>query len=86
MGKSNLARSAAESPELTLHEAAAILNVPSPYLEKLLEAEAFPHHRVGNERRVWLADVLSYKQSDLLHRRRIAAELTAESQELGLYD
>ncbi len=77
---------APESPELAPHEAAAILNVPSPHLEKLLDDEAFPHHQVGNERRVWLADLLAYKQRDLLRRRRIAAELTVESQEMGLYD
>ncbi len=33
-----------------------------------------------------LADLLAYKQRDLPRRRRIAAELTAESQEMGLYD
>ena len=86
LAEGHTVRVASTSPELELHEAAAILNVPSPYLEKLLDDEAFPHHQVGNERRVWLADLLSYKQRDLLHRRRIAAELTAESQEMGLYD
>ncbi len=77
---------AAESPELAIHEAAVVLNVPSSYLEKLLDDDAFPHHQVGNERRVRLADLLSYKQRDLSRRRRIAAELTAEAQTMGLYD
>ncbi len=77
---------AAESAELTSRQAAEILNVSCSYLEKLLDDDVFPHHRVGNERRVWLADLLAYKQRDLLRRRRIAAELTAEAQEMGLYD
>ena len=77
---------ASESPELALYEAAAILNVPEPFLDGLLDDGAFPYRRVKSERRVRLADVLSYKQRDLFGRRRIAAELTAESQEMGLYD
>lgn len=77
---------ASESPELAAHEAAVVLNVPKPYFEQLLDDGALPHHEVNDERRVRLADLLSYKQRDLLHRRRIAAELTAESQDMGLYD
>ncbi len=75
-----------ESPELAIHEAAAILNVPRAHLQKLLADDALPHRKVGDERRVLLADLLSYKQRDLLRRRRIAAELTAEAQAMGLYD
>ncbi len=86
LAQGHTVRVASESPELAPREAAAILNVPRTYLEKLLDDAAFPHHQVGDERRVWLADLLSYKQRDLLRRRRIASELTAESQAMGLYD
>lgn len=77
---------APESADLALLDAAAVLNVSCPYLEKLLDEGELSYHEVGLERRVRLADLLAYKQSDLLRRRRIAAELTAESQAMGLYD
>ena len=86
LAQGHTVRVASDSPELALHEAAAILNVPRPFLDKLLDDGAFPYHQVENERRVWLADVLSYKRRDLLGRRQIASELTAEAQEMGLYD
>jgi len=76
---------AAESPEITPKEAAAVLNVSVPFFEELLDGDELAYHRIGNQRRIWLSDVLAYKQRDLLRRRRIATELTAESQEMGLY-
>ena len=75
-----------ESAELTSREVAGVLNVSVSYLEKLLDDGKLPYHEVGAERRVWLNDLLAYKQRDLTRRRRIAAKLTAESQAMGLYD
>jgi hypothetical protein len=35
---------------------------------------------------VLLADLLGYQHRDLAHRRKVADQLTAEAQMLGLYD
>lgn len=67
--------------ELTTQQAADLLNVSRPYLVKLLDERRIPFRRVGNRRRILLADVMTFKYDDESERRAIAAELSAQTEQ-----
>lgn len=71
--------------DLTTQTAADILGVSRPYLIKLLDQGEIPHYKVGSHRRLAVADVLAFKRQRDIERRVALSELTALSQELGLY-
>ena len=75
-----------ENADLTTAQAADILNVSRPFLVGLLESGEIPFHKVGTHRRVALEDVVAYKENYLKKSRERLDELTALSQEDGLYD
>lgn len=72
--------------ELTTVEAAELLNVSRPYLIKQLEAGALSFHMVGTHRRLRLADVLAYRDRMDEAAEGALAAMTAEAEELGLYE
>ncbi|MGO9545571.1 MAG: excisionase family DNA-binding protein [Rhodomicrobium sp.] len=70
--------------EVTTQQAADLLNVSRPYLVGLIDNGTLPARMVGNQRRLPLADVLTYKADTKAKRRAALAELSALDQELGL--
>lgn len=76
----------ASEKDLSVDEAAEILNVPRPYLTRLLNRGEIPYHTAGKRRRINLRDLLAYKQKRDAERRQALDELTRVSQEVGLYD
>lgn len=70
--------------ELTTQEAADFLNVSRPYLIKLLEARAIPHHKTGSHRRVRFSDLIKYRDQFEANRESALSELAEQAQELGL--
>ena len=72
------------SQMLTTQQAADILNVSRPYLVGLIDKGALPARRVGNQRRLPLADVIAYKVDNQAKRRTALDEMSALHQEMGL--
>ncbi|MGB6131600.1 MAG: excisionase family DNA-binding protein [Acidobacteriaceae bacterium] len=75
-----------ENKVVTTQRAADILGMSRPFFIKLLNSGAMAHHRVGNQRRVYLRDVLEYGRKR--DRDRLAAldRLARDAHDAGLYE
>jgi excisionase family DNA binding protein len=69
--------------ELTVQQAADLLNVSPPYLIDLLERAQIPHRKVGTHRRILCQDVIAFRQKTDAARLKDLEELSALDQELG---
>ena len=71
---------------VTTQRAADLLGMSRPFFIKLLETGAMAHHRVGNQRRVYLHDVLEYSRKRDEEREAALDRLSRQAFEAGLYD
>ena len=72
--------------ELTTKAAADYLGVSRQFLVRLLEQAKIPFHRTGTHRRVYLKDVLEYKQKRDAARHEAIKGLAEKELEEGTYD
>jgi excisionase family DNA binding protein len=70
--------------ELTIGDAAELLNVSRPHLVTLLEEGEISFHRVGTHRRIYREDVLDYKARQREEAEEAMETLADQAQELGL--
>jgi excisionase family DNA binding protein len=70
--------------ELTMQQAAEVLNVSVPFLAEQLDQGLIPFCGDNLRRRVRLEDALAYKERIDRDRLKALEELAAQSQELGL--
>ena len=71
---------------ITTQRAADLLGMSRPFFIKLLETGTMPYHRVGNQRRVYLKDVLLYAQRREEERQAALDRLSKSAMEAGLYE
>lgn len=71
---------------VTTQRAADILGMSRPFFIKLLETGAMAHHRVGNQRRVYLRDVLQYAHKREEERQAALNRLSRHAFGTGLYE
>jgi excisionase family DNA binding protein len=75
-----------DNKAVTTQRAADILGMSRPFFVKLLEASAMAHHRVGNQRRVYLHDVLQYAHKREQERQASLNRLSRHAFDTGLYE
>ena len=71
---------------VTTQRAADLLGMSRPFFVKLLQAGVMAHHRVGNQRRVYLKDVLLFAKRRDQERQEALDRLTRDALEAGLYE
>ena len=75
-----------DNQAITTQRAADILGMSRPFFIKQLEAGLMAHHRVGNQRRVYLRDVLAFAKKRDSERLASLDLLARDAFEAGMYE
>ena len=75
-----------DNQAITTQRAADILGMSRPFFIKQLESGLMAHHRVGNQRRVYLRDVLAFAEKRDEERLSALDRLARDAFEAGLYE
>jgi excisionase family DNA binding protein len=71
---------------MTTQQAANILGVSRPFLIKLLEQGEILYTKVGTHRRIYLENLINYKEKRDKQREEALDELINMTEEFGLYE
>ena len=72
--------------ELTIDEAAELLNVSRAHLLDQIASGAIPSHRIGTQLSLTLADVLAYRELIDAHAGQALDAMSIEAEDAGLYE
>ena len=72
--------------EISTQAAANMLGVSRQFLVRELEAKKIPYHRAGSHRRIYLKDVLEYKNQRQIERSDSINRMAQMAEEAGIYD
>ena len=86
MAEGNAVTLVPDNQVVTTQRAADLLGMSRPFFIRLLETGAMAHHRVGNQRRVYLRDVLEFTRKRDEERQASLDRLTRQAFEAGMYD
>ena len=75
-----------DNQAITTQRAADILGMSRPFFIKQLEAGLMAHHRIGNQRRVYLRDVLAFSKKRDAERLASLDLLARDAFEAGMYE
>ena len=75
-----------DSQVITTQRAADILGMSRPFFIKQLDCGLMAHHRVGNQRRIYLRDVLEFAKKRDKERLSALDLLARDAFEAGLYE
>ena len=70
--------------ELTIQQAAELLNVSCPHIAELLEQGAIQFNGEGERLRISRADLLSYRQRQRMTSKQAMSELMEQAQDLKM--
>lgn len=70
--------------ELTTQEAANLLNISRPFLNKLLDRGQLRFHKVGTHRRIKFSDLEDFRQARERERAAAMEALAEQAEELGM--
>lgn len=72
--------------DVTVEQAAEILNTSKTYLQKLLDEGAIPFTTIEGQVRIQADDLMEFKKREDAERHQALIDLIRLTEELGLYD
>ena len=77
---------APQDQRLTTQEAADMLGISRPTLVRMLEAGEIPFEKVRRHRRLFLTDVLEFRERQRRAANEALSDMVADAQAMGAYD